>query len=75
MASSSSNHLDRTPKLRVAAKIDSDRTSKVRVVAKIRGFTGLEAELPNGVSWISAKKPNGEASETVTLSFGEQSAR
>lgn len=75
MALSLSNNIDRTPKLRVAAKIDSDGTPKVRVVAKIRGFTGLEAGIPSGVSWISAKKPNGEASGTVTLSFGEQSAR
>lgn len=64
-----------TPKLRAAAKIDPERAPKVRVVAKIRRFAGLEAELPSGAPWISAKKPNGEASETVALSFGEQSAR
>ncbi|XP_015878132.1 kinesin-like protein KIN-10C isoform X3 [Ziziphus jujuba] len=47
---------------------------KVRIVAKIRGFTDLEADFPSGVSWISTKKPKGEASETVSLSFGDQSA-
>lgn len=47
---------------------------KVRVVVKIRGFTDLEADFPSGVSWISTKKPKGEASETVSLSFGDQSA-
>ena len=48
---------------------------KVRVVAKIRGFNDLKAEFPSGVSWISVNKTNGEASETVTISFGDKSTR
>ncbi|KAF4353600.1 hypothetical protein F8388_017775 [Cannabis sativa] len=47
---------------------------KIRVVAKLRGLTDKEAELSTDLSWISVKKPNGEASETVTISFGDQSA-
>ncbi|XP_062120390.1 kinesin-like protein KIN-10C isoform X2 [Humulus lupulus] len=49
-------------------------SKKVRVVAKLRGLTDQEAELSSGISWISVKKPNGEASDTVTIYFGDQLA-
>lgn len=50
---------------------------KVRVVAKIRGLTPSEAQMPtsSGMStapWISVNKPNGEASDGVTISFQHQ---
>lgn len=67
MALSSSNLPDRT--------INLNSSRKVRVVAKVRGFTDQEAEFATRASWISVNKPNGEASDTVTVSFGDQSAR
>ncbi|OMO71773.1 kinesin-like protein KIF22-like protein [Corchorus olitorius] len=50
---------------------------KARVIAKIKGFTDLEPETADEASrrWISVHKPNGDDSETVTVSFGDQSAR
>ncbi|PON44190.1 Kinesin-like protein [Trema orientale] len=69
MALSSSNHFDRT----INTTMELNPSRKVRVVAKIRGFTDREAEFASGVSWISVNKPNGEASESVTVSFGDQS--
>ncbi|KAB2598646.1 kinesin-like protein KIF22 [Pyrus ussuriensis x Pyrus communis] len=50
----------------------SKPSRRVRCVAKVRGFTDSEAEFSKGDSWISVKKPNGEDSESVTLSFKEQ---
>ncbi|OMO59575.1 ATP binding microtubule motor family protein [Corchorus olitorius] len=49
---------------------------KARVIAKIKGFTDLEPETADEASrrWISVHKPNGDDSETVTISFGHQSA-
>ncbi|KAB1204842.1 Kinesin-like protein KIF22 [Morella rubra] len=65
------------------ASTPSDRSKvttyrKVRVIAKIRGVTDTEAEIPanSGCStspWISVNKPRGEASESVTISFPDQS--
>ncbi|CAN1264705.1 Kinesin-like protein KIN-10C [Linum perenne] len=50
---------------------------KVRVVAKIRGLTDSEVlpgkAAPEG-KWISVSKPNGEDSDGVTVTLGEQSA-
>ncbi|GLT35939.1 hypothetical protein SLA2020_103490 [Shorea laevis] len=49
---------------------------KVRVIAKIRrGFTDLESESGSGGTKdrISVQKPNGDESETVTISFERQS--
>ncbi|XWS37853.1 hypothetical protein CRYUN_Cryun19dG0081100 [Craigia yunnanensis] len=49
---------------------------KARVIAKIKGFTDLEPESANEASrrWISIHKPKGDDSDTVTVSFGDQSA-
>ncbi|XP_041013315.1 kinesin-like protein KIN-10C [Juglans microcarpa x Juglans regia] len=65
------------------ASIPSDRSKaitrrKVRVVAKIRGFADTHAEFPanSGASTtprFSVNKPNGEASESVTIFFPAQS--
>ncbi|ESR35196.1 hypothetical protein CICLE_v10004612mg [Citrus x clementina] len=44
-------------------------SKKARVIAKIRGFADLEAESAN---WVCIQKPNGEDSDSVTVSFGEQ---
>lgn len=46
-----------------------NRSKKVRVIAKIRGFAHPGAESAN---WICIQKPNGEDSDSVTVSFGEQ---
>ncbi|KAG2709870.1 hypothetical protein I3760_05G260900 [Carya illinoinensis] len=59
------------------ASIPSDRSKaitrrKVRVVAKIRGFTDTHAEYPANLGF-SVNKPNGEASESVTIFFPDQS--
>ncbi|XP_034711174.1 kinesin-like protein KIN-10C isoform X3 [Vitis riparia] len=66
MASISSNYV----------KADSSSwnpSRKIRIVGKIRGFTDLESQSSTGFSgpWISVRKPNGEFSESVTLSFGD----
>lgn len=66
MASISSNYV----------KADSSSwnpSRKIRIVGKIRGFTDLESQSSTGFSgpWISVGKPNGEFSESVTLSFGD----
>ncbi|XVF53585.1 hypothetical protein PTKIN_Ptkin05aG0110100 [Pterospermum kingtungense] len=49
---------------------------KARVIAKIKGFTDLEQESTDEASrkWIWVHKPKGEDSNTVTVSFGDQSA-
>lgn len=70
MASSASNF--------VKADTGSRNPSrKIRIVGKIRGFTDLEAQPSDGFSepWITVRKINGENSESVTLSFGDQNAR
>ncbi|GMY39578.1 kinesin-like protein KIN-10C isoform X2 [Fagus crenata] len=61
MASTPSGQPDRTK---------PTTTRKVRVVAKIRGFTDSDSST---TPWISVNKPNGEASESVTVSFRDQS--
>ncbi|GMY39579.1 kinesin-like protein KIN-10C isoform X2 [Fagus crenata] len=63
MASTPSGQPDRTK---------PTTTRKVRVVAKIRGFTDSDSST---TPWISVNKPNGEASESVTVSFRDQSGR
>ncbi|KAK9021825.1 hypothetical protein V6N11_011793 [Hibiscus sabdariffa] len=45
---------------------------KARVIAKIKGFTDLEPEASG--RWISVHRPKGDDSETVTVSFGDESA-
>ncbi|KAH7557657.1 hypothetical protein JRO89_XS11G0197700 [Xanthoceras sorbifolium] len=45
-----------------------NRSKKVRVVAKIRGFTDLEAGPAN---WATVRKPQGDESDAVTVSFGD----
>ena len=70
MASISSNYV----------KADSSSwnpSRKIRIVGKIRGFTDLESQSSTGFSgpWISVGKPNGEFSESVTLSFGDHPTR
>ncbi|XP_061997251.1 kinesin-like protein KIN-10C isoform X1 [Rosa rugosa] len=60
--------LTKTPKRR------SNTSRKVRLVAKIGGVADPAAEVSGGVSWISVNKPAGEASDSVTLSFRDQSA-
>ena len=54
-------------------KLDQTKTDtglniskKARVIAKIRRFTDLEAESAN---WVCIQKPNGEDSDSVTVSF------
>ncbi|GMN44584.1 hypothetical protein TIFTF001_013786 [Ficus carica] len=71
MALCSSNLPDRAIN---TAATGSNPSRKVRLVAKVRDFTDQEADLPSGFSWISVNKPNGEASEPVTVSFGDQAA-
>ena len=61
--------LTKTPKRR------SSTSRKVRLVAKIGGAEDPAAEGSGEVSWISVNKPGGEASDSVTLSFRDQSAR
>ncbi|KAK6262343.1 hypothetical protein QUC31_008159 [Theobroma cacao] len=48
---------------------------KARVIAKIKGFTDLKTESADEASgkWISVHKPKGDDSESVTISFGDQS--
>lgn len=55
----------------------SNPPATVRVIARIRGFTNRERELGKSSlkPWISMKKPEGESSEAVTLSFGDQYSR
>ncbi|XP_031281089.1 kinesin-like protein KIN-10C isoform X1 [Pistacia vera] len=55
---------------RTKAKTGLSHGKKVRVIAKVRGFTDLEAESSN---CVSVHKPNGVESETVSISFGDQS--
>ncbi|GMI99625.1 hypothetical protein like AT5G23910 [Hibiscus trionum] len=44
---------------------------KTRVIAKIKGFTDLEPEASG--KWISVHRPKGDDSETVAVSFGDES--
>ncbi|XP_050253263.1 kinesin-like protein KIN-10C isoform X1 [Quercus robur] len=60
MASTPSGRPDRTKAF--------NPTRKVRVVAKIRGFADSESST---APWISVNKPNGEISDSVTISFGD----
>nr|KJB52768.1 hypothetical protein B456_008G275900 [Gossypium raimondii] len=52
-----------------------NRGRKARVIAKIKGFTDLEPESVNEASgkWISVHRPKGDDSETVSVSFGDES--
>ncbi|KAG8476309.1 hypothetical protein CXB51_033033 [Gossypium anomalum] len=52
-----------------------NRGQKARVIAKIKGFTDLEPESVNEASgkWISVHRPKGDDSETVAVSFGDES--
>ncbi|PPD82996.1 hypothetical protein GOBAR_DD20099 [Gossypium barbadense] len=52
-----------------------NRGRKARVIAKIKGFTDLEPESVNEASgkWISVHRPKGDDSETVAVSFGDES--
>ncbi|KAB2054642.1 hypothetical protein ES319_A12G268500v1 [Gossypium barbadense] len=52
-----------------------NRGRKARVIAKIKGFTDLETESVNEASgkWISVHRPKGDDSETVAVSFGDES--
>ncbi|KAK9291431.1 hypothetical protein L1049_019378 [Liquidambar formosana] len=71
MAASSSDHPDRTK-----PNTGLNPPRKVRVVAKIRAFTDVEFGPFKGVCrtpWISVHKPKGELSESVAISFGDQS--
>lgn len=54
-----------------------NRGRKARVIAKIKGFTDLEPESVNKASgkWISVHRPKGDDSETVSVSFGDESTR
>ena len=61
--------LAKTPKRR------SNTSRKVRIVAKIGAVADPAAEVSGGASWISVNRPAGEASESVALSFRDQSAR
>uniref|UniRef100_A0A9I9CLJ0 Kinesin motor domain-containing protein n=1 Tax=Cucumis melo TaxID=3656 RepID=A0A9I9CLJ0_CUCME len=45
---------------------------KVRVIAKIKSLPGQEIDGGSTASWISVNKPDGDASESVTISFGDQ---
>ncbi|CAL0328604.1 unnamed protein product [Lupinus luteus] len=47
---------------------------KVRLVAKVRGVSDPVAEPSGPVNWVSVNKPQGENSEGVFISFGEQSS-
>ncbi|KAI4351715.1 hypothetical protein L6164_006043 [Bauhinia variegata] len=62
MASNDSNQLDSTE-----ATAGSNPRPKLRVVAKIKGSPTEK------VGWISVNKPSGESSESVAISFSEQS--
>ncbi|XP_030925959.1 kinesin-like protein KIN-10C isoform X2 [Quercus lobata] len=64
MASTSSGRPDRTKAF--------NPTRMVRVVAKIRGFADSESST---ALWISVNKPNGEISDSVTISFGDSGSR
>ncbi|KAK7831428.1 kinesin-like protein kin-10c, partial [Quercus suber] len=64
MASTPSGQPDRTKAF--------NPTRKVRVVAKIRGFADSESST---APWISVNKPNGEISDSVTISFGDSGSR
>ena len=48
---------------------------KVRVIAKIKSLPGQEIDGESTASWISVNKPNGDASESVAISFGDQPVR
>ncbi|KAH1075424.1 hypothetical protein J1N35_027752 [Gossypium stocksii] len=52
-----------------------NRGRKARVIAKIKGFTDLKPESVNEASgkWISVHRPKGDDSETVAVSFGDES--
>ncbi|KAK5777967.1 kinesin-like protein KIN-10C isoform X2 [Gossypium arboreum] len=52
-----------------------NRGRKARVIAKIKGFTDLETESVNEASgkWISVHRPKEDDSETVAVSFGDES--
>lgn len=45
---------------------------KVRVVVKIKSLPGQELDGGSTASWISVHKPDGDASNSVTISFGDQ---
>nr|AND01122.1 putative chloroplastic acyl-acyl carrier desaturase [Linum usitatissimum] len=68
MATPTPNHADRST---------VPLSRKVRVVAKIRSLTNSEVFPGNpapAASWISVSKPNGDDSDRVTVTLGEQSA-
>ncbi|CAI0403110.1 unnamed protein product [Linum tenue] len=72
MAAPTPDHIDRS----AAARTVPSLSGKVRVVAKIRNSTDSEV-LPGKkapASWISVNKPNGDASDRVKVTLGEQSA-
>lgn len=48
---------------------------KVRVVVKIKSLPGQELDGGSTASWISVHKPDGDASNSVTISFGDQPVR
>ncbi|KAF8399801.1 hypothetical protein HHK36_015672 [Tetracentron sinense] len=58
------------------ANLGSDSHRKIRIVGKIRASTDEETESSNanGVvkPWISVQKPNGESSDSVTISFEDR---
>ncbi|CAL1371192.1 unnamed protein product [Linum trigynum] len=72
MAAPTPDHIDRS----AAARTVPSLSGKVRVVAKIRNSTDSEV-LPGKKApapWISVNKPNGDASDRVKVTLGEQSA-
>ena len=48
---------------------------KVRVVARIKSFADQVLDGGSMASWISVNKPDGDASDSVTISFGGQPVR
>ncbi|KAF8412244.1 hypothetical protein HHK36_000204 [Tetracentron sinense] len=60
----------------IKANLGSDSHRKIRIIGKIRASTDeeIESSNANGVvkPWISVQKPNGESSDSVTISFGDQ---
>ncbi|CAI0403270.1 unnamed protein product [Linum tenue] len=72
MAAPTTDHIGRS----AAARTVPSLSGKVRVVAKIRNSTDSEV-LPGKKApapWISVNKPNGDASDRVKVTLGEQSA-
>ncbi|XP_038906742.1 kinesin-like protein KIN-10C [Benincasa hispida] len=53
-----------------SSKVNPGR--KVRAVVKIKSLPDQELDGGSTTSWISVKKPDGEASDSVTISFGDQ---